>query len=38
MPLGSVVAILCAIFVIFLVPYYEKIRKNNLAETYCLGF
>ncbi|PTI82509.1 erm Leader peptide [Staphylococcus pseudoxylosus] len=28
MPLGSVVAILCAIFVIFLVPYYEKNKKK----------
>lgn len=29
MPLGSVVAILCAIFVIFLVPYYEKKNKKK---------
>ncbi|MGW8029114.1 erm Leader peptide [Staphylococcus xylosus] len=34
MPFGSVIAILCAIFVIFLIPYFEKrIRKNNFAGT-----
>ncbi|MDW8797832.1 erm Leader peptide [Staphylococcus pseudoxylosus] len=29
MPLGSVVAILCVIFVIFLVPYYEQKNKKK---------
>ncbi|MBO3065382.1 hypothetical protein [Staphylococcus shinii] len=29
MPLGSIVAILCAIFVIFLIPYYEKKNKKK---------
>ncbi|TFV25380.1 erm Leader peptide [Staphylococcus saprophyticus] len=29
MTLGSVAAILCAIFVIFLIPYYEKKNKKN---------
>lgn len=29
MPLGSIVAILSAIFVIFLIPYYEKKNKKK---------
>ncbi|MBF0810837.1 erm Leader peptide [Staphylococcus xylosus] len=29
MPLGSVIAILCAIFVIFLIPYFEEKNKEK---------
>ncbi|PTI48864.1 erm Leader peptide [Staphylococcus xylosus] len=29
MPFGSVIAILCAIFVIFLIPYFEDKYKKT---------
>ncbi|SCT97094.1 Uncharacterised protein [Staphylococcus xylosus] len=29
MPFGSVIAMLCAIFVIFLIPYFEEKNKKK---------
>jgi len=34
MPLGSVVAIFCAMFVIFVLPYLEKKEKNKKKSYY----